>query len=526
MNDKEAVAQSVTKAKKRAQGKGHQAIHSNTKIQQLYNTHNKPTTSPRKTIGLAKRPPAKRRKKNDAVDSLKPLLSTPKKDVAAIEDQSVNISSEFAERSETVPTDAIVVESNIRPSGNSVTLIPKIDNQNDVHVPFVLSNPTQMPQGIFPNNIIGLMSPSSSNPRPMHKEPNVQITDKSNPRFVKYFDPNSMVIRGAPNAIKHPNTAMTSNVVLKTPPIQMNKLAVQKPAPAAPPLPVRVPPKINILSQQTIKSNINFVPLSDNKIIIKPDSKLANVLKSQKFQVLPTSNSPYKSNMIIRGTNHVSPRRTSNLTTNNLVNIKMIQPMEPSPVYSKAREDTNVDRNVYVVNMQNRATTMAAAASAGHVHNMSTIEKIELETNVITEDTPVEFISTDGIDHVEVEAYEMPHMVKVDGQYTPAKLQRKFGKGIQITTTYAPHVAQNPVVYEEEQTLVAGTEWEYDDDDSVHVDNYSTVHTVQEPTEYESSIIYTEVLDDENMTEEYVTTEEYGSSNGEISLFLYTFLNV
>lgn len=719
---KEPGAELITKSRKRSLANnksGSAAVHSNTKIQQLYKiaaatsaaplvsltattaatvtTTTTTAAAPKKSPGLAKRNnPAKRKKKNSIVpneNKSAPTCSI-KDGHAAVGNPTDNQLREEVDPSHII-TEAISEAQEIQATENVVLYTADLDHHhyhhqqhhrqqqhqqhqqtqqlfkmNEMHQPQISAvpmspspvitaqiqriyqptNKTSVPQSSAPT-IAPPMSPkmlassttsNTINKMVVHKESNVPMVDETNPRFVKYYDPNTMSVRQthttpgttiASTASASPSViatvvprivkqsmppAMTSNVVVKNPPIQNNininnKSIMQNISSSVPAtvqtytsvaaaaaaasasasntiIPTRIPPKINILSQQTIKSNINFV---DNKLIIKPDSKLANVLKSQKYQFLPATNNIVKSNMIIRGTNQLSPRKPIfNTTANNMMSIKMLHSMDvtttsagktvnaTTPVTSTTNPYNNVvrdnlvhDRNVYVLNMPSQATTMAAAAAATaghHVHKITTIEKIELDQNVITEDTPVDIIATatasaggggGGQEYIieEVDTYETPHLSQMvanvragsgagdvrgitfhssarglqtvnDGQRvtakamttTPqyAKIHRKLPKGVQYRAM-APQIhnptqqTQYGIVYEQQGGIVVGANWEVDQNTGTVLQSRIGNSIVSDAIDYESNIIYAETLDDENITEEYVTTEEYDTTHGE-----------
>lgn len=566
------------------------ATHSNTKIQQLYNTHSKPLLmSVRKSPGLIKRGPlAKRKKKqHDEPDVEKPMLISPSQ-------SNQNVIGEDSEMNEPVDEANIITESVIGPTGNHpeenvVAFTANIENQhevvvynselpelpkpiaqssankpvtslpvtsaqptqvvvqstsaqqNQIHPPETVTNSRHVPQSFITNKVALMQSPANATTL-INKEAKIQMVDQSNPRFVKYYDQNSLYIRNVPvqKLVKQSTAPITSTVVVRTPAPSINKpiLPQGNIAASIPTPPTRIPPKINILSQQTIKSNVNFVPLSDNKVIIKPNTKLANVLKSQQFQVLPSSNNLIKSNMIIRGTNHMSPRKPNNSSANNLVNIEMMQPVESLTAFNRAREEVGHERPVYVLNMANQATTMAAAAAAGHVHKISTIQKIQLDSNVITEETPIDFIAASGGNEYiieEVDTYETPHVTQMasmpynkgrqlvtESRGSCAKVNSKIPKGVQFTTiSPRMHTAQPSVnvVYEPQSGIVSESDWEISQNSGTIIQHHQRVNH----NDYDSNVIYAESLHDDNIAEEYVTTEEYDGVHGKSYFLLLLF---
>lgn len=239
-----------------------------------------------------------------------------------------------------------------------------------------------------------------------------------------------------------------------------------------------------------------------------------------------------------------------------------------NPYNNVVRDNLVHDRNVYVLNMPSQATTMAAAAAATG-HHVRTIEKIELDQSVITEDTPVDIIATatasaggGGVQEYiieEVDTYETPHLSQMvasvragsgasdvrgiayhnsarahqtvnDGRVTAKamattpqyeKIHRKLPKGVQYTAM-APQIhnptqqqTQYGIVYEQQGGIVVGANWEVDQNTGTVLQSRIGNSIVSDAIDYESNIIYAETLDDENITEEYVTTEEYDTTHGE-----------
>lgn len=523
-------AELITKPKKRTPNKAISPIvHSNAKIQQLYNSNDKIASNvQRKSPGGAstKRSSlAKRRKKiSDVSDEEKPLQATASDD-AANNDEAANQAHAPAD------TDAdaahTITEALNEPPAIQFTesVVTQPSEHREASPPLVPTQSAPVPRP-YPTNKSNLMPP----PDPA-TIPNIPVPDETNPRFVKYYDQSAMYSRAATIVATPPATVQAqmmqpqpvqkvivkqqqpSNVIVKNSPMHINRPVVQGVVTAGHNATVnvhsmssRIPPKINILSQQTIKSNINFV---DNKIIIKPDSKLANVLKSQKIQMLPSSNNAIKSNMIIRGTNHASPRMPINhmAVANNMVNIKMIQPVEAT--YHPIRHN---DRNLYVLNMPHQ--TMGGG-------KISNIEKIELEPNVISDDTSIDIMAPAGRNDEyiveEVSTYPTPQLAYAKGRqiitsatttapYT-AHMHRKLPKGVQYTTM-APHTT---VVYERPagSGSSVATHWDANESDMHHI---HMENVINDGVDYESNVIYAETLDDENITEEYVTTEEYDAN--------------
>lgn len=320
----------------------------------------------------------------------------------------------------------------------------------------------------------------------------------------------------------------------------------------------RIPPKINILSQQTIaKSNFNFVPLADNKIIIKSDGKLANAFKSQKIQMIPgqmsSSSSPShaankmhpQNNLIIRGTSQHNTIRSAATTT-------------AAKVFSVPLNSNHQNAQAFYVNMP---TTQSPTSNASiPVHEQHTIEKF-----ISSEETPVEMLSAETDEYIIEEttgtAYELVEQNVADdtaayvttttkNEPTPAK-RAKYSANNENRSThdnrqrtsfvtpkllsnalqqYRTHVANNElvstIIYEEHP---ANTNWEYELDYGqggkangngqtiVTTGHAGDVIVEDDATEYhDSNIIYTEeeIIDDENvLQEEYVTTEVF-SPNG------------
>lgn len=282
----------------------------------------------------------------------------------------------------------------------------------------------------------------------------------------------------------------------------------------------RIPPKINILSQQTItKSNINFVPLADNKIIIKSDSKLANAFKSQKIQMIPGQISTVASstmdgtkmhsqnNLIIRGTSE--------------------RPMHQPKLFSVPLNSNHRNVQAFYVNMP-------TSQSPTSIH---TIEK------VITDETPVDFIANEIDDYIIDETTDTYESVEQSVENTAAyvtttthnKIEPIPAKKIKLLSNkehrasisnasqhFRTHATNNEIVptiiYEEQQV---STDWDYgvgykhggkpNCNGRAIATTDSEVVVEDDTTEYhDSNIIYTEeeVIDDDNvLQEEYVTTE-------------------
>lgn len=306
----------------------------------------------------------------------------------------------------------------------------------------------------------------------------------------------------------------------------------------------RIPPKINILSQQTItKSNINFVPLTDNKIIIKSDSKLANAFKTQKIQMIPGQISTLASSSSTHSANKMQPQ--NNFIIRGTSHQHTIHPK----VFSVPLNSNHQNAQAFYVNMpstQSPTSNVTIPADAMH-----TIEK------VIAEEAPIEIITTDTDDYIIDETtgttYELVEQNVGDtAAYvtTTTKIEPIPAKRAKLSNNenrnhdnrqrtsfvtpklmsnasqqYRTHVTNNEIVstiiYEEHPA----TDWEYELDYAqdgksngngqtiVTTDHDGEVVVENDTTEYhDANIIYTEeeIIDDENvLQEEYVTTEVF-----------------
>lgn len=300
----------------------------------------------------------------------------------------------------------------------------------------------------------------------------------------------------------------------------------------------RIPPKINILSQQTItKNNINFVSLADNKIIMKPDSPLANAFKSQKIQMIPGQMSSPASSSSSLGATKMHPQ-------NNLIIRGTSQrTMHPKIFSVPLNSNHHQNAQAFYVNMptkQSPTSNASIPADAMHI-----IEK------VVAEETPVEIMAAETDDYIidettgtdDTAAYvtattrgeptpakraklsNAAHRAHDDRQRTSFVTQKLLSNASQ---QYRSHVANNElvstIIYEEHPN---STEWEYEFDygqDGKPNGNGETGEVVIEDddTEYhDSNIIYTEeeIIDDENvLQEEYVTTEVFSPNGKAFSL--------
>lgn len=305
----------------------------------------------------------------------------------------------------------------------------------------------------------------------------------------------------------------------------------------------RIPPKINILSQQTItKSNINFVPLADNKIIIKSDSKLANAFKSQKLHMIPGQMSSPASSSASSVSSALGGNKMH--SQNNLIIRGTSQhTMHQPKVFSVPLNSNHQNAQAFYVNMP---TTQSPTS----IH---TIEK------VITDETPVEIIAAESDDYIIDEttgtAYELveqnvddtaAYVTTTTKIIEPSPVKRiklsnsehRSHDNRQRASFVTPKLFTNndlvsTIIYEEQPT---STDWEYELDyeqgGKQPNGNAQTIVTTgghagevvieDDATEYhDSNIIYTEeeVIDDENVVqEEYVTTEVFSPNGKALSI--------
>lgn len=301
----------------------------------------------------------------------------------------------------------------------------------------------------------------------------------------------------------------------------------------------RIPPKINILSQQTItKSNINFVPMTDNnKIIIKSDSKLANAFKSQKIQMIP-------------GQMTATPTATANITIaaakpktqNNLIIHQQLPhsaKMHPK-VITMPLNANHQNAQAFYVNMP---TTQSPTSNV----SMHTIEK------VITDESPVEIITTETDDFIIEDTigagYELieqnvddtaAYVTTTTTTPTTANIQsitkfdanhaKRNHEHRQRTSFVTPKVLSNvasneyvsTIIYEEHPIRGEwGYEVEYEHDTKSNGNGQTMANDhageiiVEENTMdyHDANIIYAEEDDENVLQEEYVTTEVF-SPNG------------
>lgn len=305
--------------------------------------------------------------------------------------------------------------------------------------------------------------------------------------------------------LKTSSSVAPAGLSQRNPPSPVASKSISSPKPP----PLRVPPKINILSQQTItKNNINFMPVNENnKIIIPSDSRLANALKSQAIQMIPAAKSappPVK---------HVVAHTTGtamNATRNRYHSPKM-----------------------YVVNMARQSPNTTIPA-----HETHTIEK------VITEDTPVDIMpigvasTTSDTDDIIIEegavcevedgaeeSYEGITYISRHDEAIPAKIVKYVnnGNGHMAYDATTQHLVEdfgpgdNSVVaanfvYEESADE---PEWDYEVE--LNGNHHVNGSTDNEQHEYQDSNIFyneEEVIEEEHVQEEYVTAEVF-APNGE-----------
>lgn len=353
---------------------------------------------------------------------------------------------------------------------------------------------------------------------------------------LKFLDANSAIIR--PNQQNN----IIPGVVMKNPVLQTKVSGTQPVAMA------RVPPKIQILSQHTLtKNNSNYIPMTDNNIVITSDSKLANAIKSQKIQILPSQHNIVKSNMIIRGTNSnptylttssIAPATTRGMRFTTLPANKIIQTADKgyaSNVYQK-RNNSAPDRNVYVLKVQ----------PPTNIHPIETAYSAnDSETEIIAEEFEgVEYIVDESQNYEVTDNNRAYTAIVNDDLPRPAKIARlsnshnlvRNHQGHNVYNNYqtvnkkyvmssvpkkAKRVKSQPIpiqriIYED-----VPTDWEYELDQrkksiiSSSSDSLSQINNIIRNEEYVNSpdVVYEEVYSSDNITEEYVTTEDF-SSNG------------
>lgn len=552
LNTKQTESNSNPPAKKRGLAKTSLSnAQANLRIHQLYNTNNKSMPLARK---LNATPSTKRNATNNRRRKSQIIVKDVINQNESIDhngdttNENGEISTKSTDLSQEQAGVVQLLQSNKNAYGIELqTTHHPIEFQPDVHrhTPSTPPNNTQYEKRIqAPINYI--MSPSKD----VTAGPKVNSTIKTNPRIVKFFDSNSVVMRTSPKVVGSTATSpTTSNVILKKPtqinissPLSTNQTSSIITASSSS---ARIPPKISILSQQTItKSNINFLPLSDNKIIIKSDSKLANALRTNKVQMIPST---FKSNnLIIRGSNQVKLTTQSSTST-------------PSP------SSSSTSSRLSTPSINNKMHAVAVAAPAANndektvyvVKNTITMHPNQYDENILIDNTPVDIISGDAVDYIieETGTYEMTDendfsnnvaYLSTTGKsdsVTPTKISKIVNKFNRIpfndTNTYKysnsiinknpnrnPAVSKlgNPsvvndvsqaIVYEEQDEPV--TDWEYELDQSNNIDgNTITIdNDGNEYHEHDSNVIYTEIIDDGNVTEEYVTTEVF-SPNGKL----------
>lgn len=495
-------------------------------------------------------------------------------------------------------------------TSESITGIPATNSIGNKQTPILISNNSRTIQQTVNTNEAIFIPPQTHTTITPHNQPSSQ-TIKQITRTVKFMDPSSVVIRPNTQNNHKLSGVVNSNVVIKSPAVQ-SKLSIASPITNSQQMiseslaAMRKPPKINILSQQTItKSNINFLPITDNKIVIKSDSNLANAIKSQKIQILPSTNNIMKSNMIIRGTNSKSlvtsvpptvsiatsgihgrglPAQTSTISTNTVIQVGDKVYRQATNAYQPTRNDVTTDRNVYVLNVQPPTN---CESSVQHIENIyNPIIESDTDADIITEDASNDMIQVEGAEYYidEMQNYEVAddnHVYTTvinDDLPTPAKIARisnsqnivsnhqnshmysrsndtsynnahhpsstKVNRNINknYVLSSAPSSASSKaqlvhknirtqpitvqtVVYKEQEAAPTA-DWEYELDQrkqsaiSSSNDSLSRVnHIIRSSEEYSNSpnIIYTEVVDDNDITEEFITTEAF-SPNGKCIL--------
>lgn len=544
-----AIDWSVTnKSRKRGPNKIN-SPNSVTRIQQLYNSHNsKPNATPlsqrKPVIGLATSQasaksasvPNRRRKS----ELLSPIARSTETESAVVHStEHIIRDNEYQLQEEevnSVPLHSHHYKINTTLNDTSVQLVtatqPPLQMQQNIDHPVPNSNTTLTRIGpVRPNQTQIIFQPQMSTPKLIKAPPTSVAAPNSMPKKSNQLNgPSQMASQFVSNKGGH----IISSTTTVTPTTTAQ----------------RIPPKINILSQQTItKSNINFVPLADNKIIIKSDSKLANAFKSHKIQMIPgqtsSSLSPSsigshkmqtQNNLMIRGT-----------TQHTMHHAKVIS----LPLNS------NQNAQAFVVNMPTAQSPIANASIPAHA--MHTIEKV-----ITTDDTPIDINSADTDDYIIEDTtgitYELIEQniddtaayVTTTTKIEPTPTKRaKFSnydnnsrsheyrqqrmsfvtpKSLtnatqQFNTNVANNELVSTIIYEEHPAT--STDWEYElnysgkpngnGQSTVTTGNVADVVIDDDATEYQdSNIIYTEeeIIEDESMLqEEYVTTEVF-SPNG------------
>lgn len=541
-------AELITRPRKRtASNSISPTIHFNAKTKQLqpHAIDKTVASQPQRKSPITKRGAlSKRRKKNSEVLDDKKPTTTPVVTNTIRADETPNQTNANAQNHAATPLRSKESAVNSQSVDSDLAHIKRTPQPiiQQSHPVIVLPHNAPTTPRPYPTNKANLMPPP--NPATL---PNIPVPDETNPQFVKYYDQSTIYsqqnvqepvlpMQPLQQHARHAHTSQSTQPIQKVI-VKQQMLSQQQPqlltshhkpiihgvvssSPSvsgtvtvnAQSVSNRIPPKINILSQQTVKSNINFV---DNKLIIKSDSKLGNVFKSQNI-VLPSANNVIKSNMIIRGSNHMLPRESINMS-----NIKVIQPTETVTSATEYRHSPRPnDRKVIVLKMPHHQPI----AGGGR---MSTIEKIELDQNIVVHDNPIEVVTdASGIDEFIVEDADTYKSAQV--AYTTSvpyanmrHREIKLDKGVHYTTL-VPQIHQPlktvGVVYDR-PTGAANVQWDSRGQNTATIVHHHHHHpnmgnVITETVDYEPNVIYAEAFDDENITEEYVTTEEYHEMHG------------
>lgn len=289
---------------------------------------------------------------------------------------------------------------------------------------------------------------------------------------------------------------------------------------------LRLPPKINIISQQTItKNNVNYIPINENnKIIIKSDTKLSNALKMQKIQMIPAAKQSLSSPTTS------TPSSIKNVSTNS-------QYKQQNALSSKVNYDSH---EMYIVNLARQSANITIPA-----HETHTIEK------VITDDTPIDVIplnvaanrtnitnaddiiieeTTDcDLDDGNYENYEGKRYISTQNNAIPAKIVN-YNNGTSNIAYNASeqqivddNVDATNIIYDENSN---DNNWEYEivQNNKEHTNGNSNEHTQHQYQDTNQFYTEEEVIEEEHVPEEYITNEVY-AQNGEYLIQSKTILN-
>lgn len=370
---------------------------------------------------------------------------------------------------------------------------------------------------------------------------NVVVEATSNRNSLKFVDASSVIIRSSPQVNKTPAIV---NVGIKSSGTLSKQLVIKQSAGT-----VRIPPKINILSQHTLaKGSVNYIPMTDNNIIIKSDSKLATAIKSQQIQILPSQNNIIKPNMIIRGTNANATIISTSTVANAQMRLSTLPGVASASNNYQRRNSTIGDRNVYVLNVQPSTNIHQVDNSYNDIIENDTeviTEEVEGAEYVVEENPSYEIHTDNNQAYKTIYSDDLPRPAKISrlsntnslvqnhqgnhvyNKYQTINVNKNVNQNYVMSSVpikaqlvhrnvKAQAVPIQRVVYEE-----TPADWEYKVEErkqpiiSSSSDSLSQVNHIIRSEEYANSptIIYEEVLSSDNITEEYVTTEEY-SGNG------------